>query len=40
MEVIKNVPELDMIVQEFLKTGFQSMKTATMAIDTVEGKTT
>ncbi|XP_062287286.1 glucosylceramide transporter ABCA12 [Scomber scombrus] len=37
MEIIKNVPELDMIVRSFLRSGFQSMKTATLAVDTVEG---
>lgn len=40
MEIIKNVPELDMVVQSILRAGFQSMKTATLALDTVEGKIT
>ncbi|XP_078117794.1 uncharacterized protein abca12 isoform X3 [Sander vitreus] len=37
MDIIKNLPELDMVVQSVLRTGFQSMKSATLALDTVEG---
>ncbi|XP_032384919.1 ATP-binding cassette sub-family A member 12 isoform X2 [Etheostoma spectabile] len=40
MEIIKMVPELDMAVQSVLRTGFQSMKSATVALDTVEGMMT
>ncbi|XP_070770245.1 uncharacterized protein abca12 [Enoplosus armatus] len=36
MEIIKLVPEVDMVVQSILATGFQSMKSATLALDTVE----
>ncbi|XP_069010699.1 uncharacterized protein abca12 [Embiotoca jacksoni] len=36
LEIIKNVPEVDMFVQSLLRTGFQSMKSATLAVDTVE----
>ncbi|XP_044222425.1 glucosylceramide transporter ABCA12 [Thunnus albacares] len=36
MEIIKNVPEVDMVVQSILRSGFQSMQTATLALDTVE----
>ncbi|TDH06958.1 hypothetical protein EPR50_G00119380 [Perca flavescens] len=37
MDIIKNVPELDMVVQSVLRTGFQSMTSANLALDTVEG---
>lgn len=40
MEIIQTVPELDMVVDAFLKTGFQFMQSATLGLDTVEGKTT
>lgn len=40
MDIIKNLPELDIVVQSVLRTGLQSMKSATLALDTVEGKTT
>lgn len=40
MEILKLVPEVEMVIQSVLNTGFQSMKSATLAIDTVEGKTT
>ncbi|XP_034416854.1 ATP-binding cassette sub-family A member 12 isoform X2 [Cyclopterus lumpus] len=36
LEIIKNVPELDLVVQSILRTGFQSMNAATLALDTVE----
>ncbi|XP_068429142.1 uncharacterized protein abca12 [Clinocottus analis] len=36
LEIIKNVPELDLVVQSVLRTGFQSMKFASLAFDTVE----
>ncbi|KAM7380664.1 hypothetical protein PAMP_003942 [Pampus punctatissimus] len=36
MEILKNVPEVDMVVQSILRAGFQSMKTATVALDTVD----
>lgn len=38
MEIINLVPEVDMVVQSILGTGFQSMKSATLILDTVEGK--
>lgn len=40
MEIVKNVPELDMVARGILSAGFQSMNAATLTIDTVEGKTT
>lgn len=40
LEIIKMVPEVDMVVQKTLRTVFQSMKSATLTLDTVEGKTT
>ncbi|XP_035859765.1 uncharacterized protein abca12 isoform X1 [Sander lucioperca] len=36
MDIIKNLPELDIVVQSVLRTGLQSMKSATLALDTVE----
>ncbi|XP_047193227.1 glucosylceramide transporter ABCA12 isoform X2 [Scophthalmus maximus] len=36
MEVIKLVPEVDMVVQSLLRSGYQSMMSATTALDTVE----
>ncbi|XP_053295252.1 uncharacterized protein abca12 isoform X4 [Pleuronectes platessa] len=36
MELVKLVPELEMVVQSFLNTGFQSLMTGTLALDTVE----
>lgn len=39
MEVIKLVPEVDMVVQSLLRSGYQSMMSATTALDTVEGET-
>ncbi|XP_035533108.1 ATP-binding cassette sub-family A member 12 [Morone saxatilis] len=36
MEIIKIVPEVDMVVQGILRTGFQSMKAATVTLETVE----
>ncbi|XP_044072836.1 LOW QUALITY PROTEIN: glucosylceramide transporter ABCA12 [Siniperca chuatsi] len=36
MEIIKLVPEVDMVVQSILRTGFQSVKSAALALDTVE----
>ncbi|XP_070694461.1 uncharacterized protein abca12 [Pempheris klunzingeri] len=36
MEIINGVPEVDMVVQSILRTGFQSMKSATLALHTVE----
>nr|XP_046260291.1 glucosylceramide transporter ABCA12 [Scatophagus argus] len=36
MEIVKIVPELDMVVQGILRAGFQSMNTATLTLDTVE----
>ncbi|XP_031714357.1 ATP-binding cassette sub-family A member 12 [Anarrhichthys ocellatus] len=36
LEIIKLVPELDLVVQSILQTGFHSMKSATLALDTVE----
>ncbi|XP_038576238.1 uncharacterized protein abca12 isoform X3 [Micropterus salmoides] len=36
MEIINLVPEVDMVVQSILGTGFQSMKSATLILDTVE----
>uniref|UniRef100_A0A671U5T1 ATP binding cassette subfamily A member 12 n=1 Tax=Sparus aurata TaxID=8175 RepID=A0A671U5T1_SPAAU len=40
LEVIKMVPEVDMVVQCILRTGFQSMQSASLTLDTVEGMTT
>lgn len=40
LEIIQMVPELDVVVQSILRTGFLSMKSATVALDTVEGKAT
>lgn len=37
MEVVKSVPEVDMVVQSILRAGLQYMKTAGLALDTVEG---
>ncbi|KAM9346859.1 uncharacterized protein ABDE67_011174 [Symphorus nematophorus] len=39
MEIIKLVPEVDTVVQTILRTAFQSMKSGTLTLDTVEGKT-
>ncbi|TNN77392.1 hypothetical protein EYF80_012356 [Liparis tanakae] len=36
LEIIQTVPELDLVVQSIFRTGFQSMKAATLALDTVE----
>ncbi|XP_059199203.1 glucosylceramide transporter ABCA12 [Centropristis striata] len=36
MEIIKTVPELQMVVQSILNTGFQSMQSGTLALDIVE----
>ncbi|XP_051259483.1 uncharacterized protein abca12 isoform X6 [Dicentrarchus labrax] len=36
MEIIQIVPEVDMVVQGILRTGFQSMKAATVTLETVE----
>ncbi|XP_040004739.1 ATP-binding cassette sub-family A member 12 [Xiphias gladius] len=36
MEIIKTVPEVDMVVQSILRTCLQSMMSATLALDTVE----
>ncbi|XP_040913792.1 ATP-binding cassette sub-family A member 12 [Toxotes jaculatrix] len=36
MEITKIVPEVDMVVQSILRTGFQSMMSATLTLDTVE----
>nr|XP_040057060.1 ATP-binding cassette sub-family A member 12 [Gasterosteus aculeatus aculeatus] len=36
LEIIQMVPELDVVVQSILRTGFLSMKSATVALDTVE----
>ncbi|TMS06801.1 ATP-binding cassette sub-family A member 12 [Larimichthys crocea] len=36
LEIIKMVPEVDMVVQKTLRTVFQSMKSATLTLDTVE----
>ncbi|XP_070831676.1 uncharacterized protein abca12 [Chaetodon trifascialis] len=36
MEIIKVVPEVDMVVQSILRTGFQSMKSASLSLDTIE----
>ncbi|XP_050926506.1 LOW QUALITY PROTEIN: glucosylceramide transporter ABCA12 [Lates calcarifer] len=36
LEIIKIVPEVDMVVQAILRTGFQSMTMGTLTIDTVE----
>ncbi|TKS67339.1 ATP-binding cassette sub-family A member 12 [Collichthys lucidus] len=36
LEIIKMVPEVDMVVQNMLRTVFQSMKSATLTLDTVE----
>lgn len=33
MELVQTSPELDMVVQSILTTGFQSMKTATLTLD-------
>lgn len=40
MEIVKNVPELDMVARGILSAGFQSMNAAVLTLDTVEGKTT
>ncbi|XP_073329250.1 uncharacterized protein abca12 [Pagrus major] len=37
MEVIKMVPEVDMVVQGILRTGFLSMQSASLTLDTIEG---
>lgn len=39
LEVIKMVPEVDMVVQCILRTSFLSMQSASLTFDTVEGKT-
>ncbi|XP_023284363.1 ATP-binding cassette sub-family A member 12 [Seriola lalandi dorsalis] len=36
MEIIEIVPEVDMVVQSMLRTGFQAMMSATLAVDTAE----
>ncbi|XP_060944020.1 uncharacterized protein abca12 [Limanda limanda] len=36
MELVKLDSELEMVVQSFLRTGFQSLMTGTLALDTVE----
>ncbi|XP_037645999.1 uncharacterized protein abca12 isoform X4 [Sebastes umbrosus] len=36
MEIIQTVPELDMVVDALLRTGFQFMQSATLGLDTVE----
>lgn len=38
LEIIKNVPEVDMVVQQVLRTSFQSMQAATMILDAFDGK--
>lgn len=39
LEIVKAVPEVDMVVQQALRTGFQSMQAATMILDAFDGKT-
>ncbi|KAG7227448.1 hypothetical protein INR49_005262 [Caranx melampygus] len=36
MEIVKFVPEVDMVFQSFLRAGFQSMMMSTLVIDTAE----
>ncbi|KAG7503728.1 ATP-binding cassette sub-family A member 12 [Solea senegalensis] len=36
LAIVKLVPEVDLVVQSVLQTGFQSLMTGTMALDTVE----
>ncbi|XP_061579710.1 glucosylceramide transporter ABCA12 [Cololabis saira] len=36
LEIVKSEPELDMVVQSVLRTGFQSMKAAKLTVQTVE----
>ncbi|XP_071381008.1 uncharacterized protein abca12 [Centroberyx affinis] len=36
LDILKSVPEVDMVVHSVLRTGFTSMKTANVALDTVE----
>uniref|UniRef100_UPI003AAEC31A uncharacterized protein abca12 n=1 Tax=Centroberyx gerrardi TaxID=166262 RepID=UPI003AAEC31A len=36
LDILKSVPEVDMVVHSVLRTGFTSMKTANLALDTVE----
>lgn len=38
MEIVKMVPELNMVVQQIFNVGFQSMEFATLILQTVEGK--
>lgn len=37
MEIVKMVPELNVVVQQILSVGFQSMEFATLTLQTVEG---
>ena len=39
MEIIKIVPEADRVIQSALRAGFQSMKSTTLTLDIVDGKT-
>lgn len=39
LEVVKAIPEVDKVVQQALRTGFQSMQAATKILDAFDGKT-
>lgn len=38
MEIVKMVPELNTVLQDILRAGFQSMEFATLTLQTVNGK--
>lgn len=38
MEIVKTVPELNTVLQDILRAGFQSMEFATLTLQTVNGK--
>jgi len=40
LEIVEIEPEVDLVVQRVLRTGFQSMKATTLALHTAEGKVT